>query len=82
MQNCKNLNGKGSAELLRTNIIDMLGGPMQKDAPVSSLTVLVFKIRASLSNTPSRVIFTCKFGQVLKVCKTLNTKTMNFIFSV
>ena len=47
----------------------MLGGPMHKDALVSSLTVLVFKIRASLSNTPSRVIFRWKFGQVLKVCK-------------
>ena len=73
MQNCKNLNGRGSAELLRTNIVDMLGGLMHKDAWVSSLTVVVFKVRASLSNTPSRVIFTCKFGQVLKVCKALNT---------
>ena len=31
MENCKNLNGKGSAGLLRTNIIDMLRGLMHKD---------------------------------------------------
>ena len=40
IQNCKSLNGRGSAELLRTNVRDMLGGLMQKDAWVSSLTVL------------------------------------------
>ena len=72
MQNCKNLNGGGSAELLRIDIIDMLGGLIHKDARVSSVTVLVINIRASLSDTPSRVIFTCKFGQVLKVRKTLS----------
>ena len=73
MQNCKNLKGRGSEELLRTNIIDMLGRLMHKYAWVNSLTFPVFKVQASLSNTPSMAIFTCKFGQVLKVCKTLST---------
>ena len=36
MQNCKNLNGKGSVELHRTNIIDMLGGLIHKMQELSS----------------------------------------------
>ena len=56
----------------RNNIVAMLGGLMHKDTRVSTLTVLVFKMRASRSNTPLMVINFCKFVQVLKVCKTLN----------
>jgi len=63
-ENQVNLNGRGSAKSLHTNIIDRLGGLMEKYTRDSSLSVLVLEIQASLSVTPVGAISTPKFGQV------------------
>ena len=57
----KNVNGKGSTEKAHTNIIDRLGGVMDKNNKHTFFTALALEIRASLYLTPSDAIFVSKF---------------------
>ena len=57
----KNVNGKGSTEKAHTNIIDRLGGVMDKNNKHTFFIALLLEIRASLSLTPSDAIFVSTF---------------------
>ena len=56
-------NGRGSTELVHTNIVERLGAVMNKYNKHKSFTALVLEIRASLFLTDSGAIFTSKFCQ-------------------
>ena len=70
-KNVKNVNGRGSTEEVHTNIIDGLGGVMDKYNKHRFFTALVLEIRASLYSTPSDAIFISKFSPFSDTHRTL-----------
>ena len=62
-QNVKNVNGRGSAELVHTNIVESLGRVTNKYTKHKSFTTPVLEIWASLYLTKSGAIFTSKCCQ-------------------
>ena len=62
---------RGSTEEVHTNIIDGLGGVMDKYNKHRFFTALVLEIRASLYSTPSDAIFISKFSPFSDTHRTL-----------
>ena len=81
-QNVKNINGRGSTELVHTNIVERLGGVMNKYTKHKSFTALVLEIRASLYLTDSGAIFTSKFCQFSETHRILKIGRPMFIFFI
>ena len=81
-QNVKNVNGRGSTELVHTNIVERLGGVMNKYTKHKSFTALVLEIRASLYLTDSGAIFTSKFCQFSETHRILKIGRPMFIFFI
>ena len=81
-QNVKNVNGRGSTELVHTNIVERLGGVMNKYTKHKYFTALVLEIRASLYLTDSGAIFTSKFCQFSETHRILKLGRPMFIFFI
>ena len=70
----------GSAELVHTNIVESLGGVMNKYTKHLSFTALVLEIRGQLYSTNSGAIFTSEFYQFSETHRILKNKRLMFIF--
>ena len=69
-------------ELVHTNIVERLGGVMNKYTKHKSFTALVLEIRASLYLTYSGAIFTSKFCQFSETHRILKIGRPMFILFI